>query len=81
MFNSFHVSPELQSILDQELEAEIKPRFPTGIELTMNGKCPKGATSAAACMLCDQGHLLECHFGMSCKEAQCSHYLKYPDEQ
>jgi hypothetical protein len=47
MFNSFHVSPELQSILDQELEAEIKPRFPTGIELTMNGKCPKGATSAA----------------------------------
>ena len=37
---------------------------------------------------CDDGHLTECHVGMSCEEAQCSHWNdsnlwldgKYADE-
>jgi hypothetical protein len=36
-----------------------------------------------AAMLCMEGHLLECHVGMSCMEAQCSHlarYDEYPSE-
>jgi hypothetical protein len=26
---------------------------------------------------CDDGHMTECHVGMSCAEAQCSHLAQY----
>lgn len=27
-----------------------------------------------AAMFCSEGHMLECHQGMSCEEARCSHF-------
>lgn len=27
-----------------------------------------------AAMFCMEGHMTECHSGMSCEEARCSHY-------
>lgn len=26
---------------------------------------------------CDDGHMTECHVGMSCEEAECSHLARY----
>lgn len=33
-------------------------------------RCP----DLIASLFCQTGHMLECHYPMSCKEAQCSHY-------
>lgn len=33
-----------------------------------------------AAMFCMEGHMLECHAGMSCVEAACGHLSKYDDE-
>ena len=48
--------------------------YPAGKDQILLGKCPKGATSAMACMFCTEGHVLECHAGMTCEEAECDHY-------
>jgi hypothetical protein len=49
-------------------------RYPIGINLVANGQCPKGGLSSMACMFCPEGHMTECHAGMSCEEADCDHY-------
>ncbi len=28
-----------------------------------------------AAMVCPTGHMLECHYPLSCEEAECDHYL------
>lgn len=33
-------------------------------------KCP----TPQASMFCMTGHMLECHYPLSCREAQCSHF-------
>lgn len=27
-----------------------------------------------SCMFCPYGHMLECHYPMTCEEAECDHY-------
>jgi hypothetical protein len=44
-----------------------------GITKIARGECPRGATTPMACMLCLCGHMLECHYPLTCEEAQCSH--------
>ena len=51
-------------------------RYPPGYRVIANGNCPFHATQTMACMFCNQGHLLECHQGMDCHEAQCDHLLQ-----
>jgi hypothetical protein len=34
--------------------------------------CP----TAMAAMLCATGHMLECHYPMTCREAECDHYKR-----
>jgi hypothetical protein len=29
---------------------------------------------------CDEGHLTECHAGMTCEEAECSHFIQYIED-
>ena len=48
---------------------------PRGVDLVAAGKCPYGAISPVACMLCQEGHILDCHAGQTCEEARCSHYI------
>ena len=43
-------------------------------EQTPNCRC-RGNPMAA--MFCMQGHMLECHVGMDCATAKCSHLAKY----
>ena len=42
--------------------------------------CP----NLAAAFFCQTGHMLECHYPLTCDEARCSHLAKYdgysPDE-
>lgn len=33
-------------------------------------------TDPRQAFFCMQGHLTECHVGMTCEEARCSHYLR-----
>jgi hypothetical protein len=49
-------------------------RFPTGIDQIKNGLCPMKALGPHACMFCQFGHLLECHYPHTCEEAECDHY-------
>lgn len=55
-------------------ELEANSRFPTGIGRIARGECPIGGVLPMACMLCSYGHMLECHYPMTCEEARCSHY-------
>lgn len=55
-------------------EIEAHSRFPTGIGRIERGECPRGFRSLMACILCPNGHLLECHFPHTCEEVECSHY-------
>jgi len=48
-------------------------RYPAGVDLIKTGKCPAGRVFRWTCMFCDEGHMLECHYGMTCEEAQCDH--------
>jgi len=38
-------------------------------------ECPieKGRVQPMQCMFCSYGHMVECHYPLSCDEAQCSH--------
>ncbi len=51
--------------------------YPSGIKLIERGECPKGAVSPMSGILCMSGHLLECHWPVSCEEANCSHLKQY----
>lgn len=50
-------------------------RYPRGVDLVGSGLCPIGGASPMACMVCEFGHMLECHFPFRCREAECCHSL------
>ncbi|MBA7639528.1 hypothetical protein ES703_47187 [subsurface metagenome] len=45
-----------------------------GVIKISTGKCPLGAVSPMACMVCCFGHMTDCHYPLTCQEANCSHY-------
>ena len=49
-------------------------RYPRGIDLIAQGTAPCRAISPIACTFCTEGHMTECHSGMTCEEAECDHY-------
>lgn len=60
-------------------EFETIAQHSSGLGLVEKGMCPIGATLSIYCTTCPNGHLLECHYPMTCKEAKCSHYLAYKE--
>ncbi len=56
------------------LDAEQRLGHPTGIGRIDRGQCPRGAVSPLVCILCEFGHMLDCHYPLTCQEAECSHY-------
>lgn len=48
-----------------------------GILRIKEGTCPLNATNPIACMFCQFGHMLECHYPENCEESQCSHLEQY----
>ncbi len=70
------ISPKNQDNNQSEINIpKLLRRFPSGIDLIKQGKCPKGYTGALSCMFCNEGHMLECHAGLTYEQAQCSHYI------
>lgn len=55
-------------------EAEKKLGHATGIGRIDRGECPMHAVSPVACTFCSYGHMLDCHYPMTCEEAECSHF-------
>jgi hypothetical protein len=45
-----------------------------GVIKTTTGQCPLDHTSPMACMFCHYGHMTNCHYPLSCAEANCSHF-------
>ena len=45
-----------------------------GAVKTSTGQCPLGGASPMSCMFCQFGHMTDCHYPLSCEEANCSHY-------
>jgi len=42
-------------------------------------KCPMNNNERVLpmnCMFCTYGHMTDCHFPLSCEEAECSHYTQ-----
>lgn len=33
------------------------------------------------CMFCSYGHMLECHYPLTCEEAECDHYKAELEEE
>lgn len=54
-------------------------KFEPGIARIVAGECPLKAKSAMACTFCQVGHMLECHYSLTCEQAQCSHYQREAD--
>lgn len=52
-----------------------------GAVKTSLGECPLGGASPMACMFCWYGHMTECHYPLTCEEAQCSHYQAEMDAE
>jgi hypothetical protein len=50
-------------------------------ELGVKGNPQCHCPHPMAAMFCMEGHMLECHAGMSCVEAQCSHYKRACDDE
>jgi hypothetical protein len=64
--------------MDQETRKHLEEiaktaKYKPGIWLIDQGKCPAGAKHAVACTFCPLGHSLECHYPMTCQQAECSH--------
>ena len=38
------------------------------------GQCPLGHASPMACMFCEFGHMTDCHYPLTCEQADCSHH-------
>jgi hypothetical protein len=57
-------------------EAEKLLGHATGIGKIQRGECPFHAFSPMACMFCFYGHMLSCHYPLTCDEAKCEHYLE-----
>lgn len=59
-----------------------------GVCRALGARVPEGGTkaleanpacvcpTAMAAMFCATGHMLECHYPMSCSEADCGHYQR-----
>lgn len=45
-----------------------------GATKTLTGTCPLGGDNPMACMFCPYGHMMQCHYPLTCEEAECSHY-------
>lgn len=68
---------KVKSLVELLFQDKARPR---GVDLVAAGKCPYGANSPVACMFCQEGHILDCHAGMTCEQARCSHHLQEAED-
>lgn len=56
-------------------------KYEPGMTKITEARCPIGATNPIACWPCLYGHATECHYPLSCEEAQCSHLVRIDEEE
>jgi len=59
---------------DEAKETASKEVDSLGAVKTSTGQCPMGGTSPMACMFCQFGHMTDCHYPLTCEQANCSHF-------
>ena len=84
MSNEFNVAKAIEDtekvLVDAGIPAEEAKRqateqvFSMGVTKTLQGDCPRGGASPMACMFCQFGHMTDCHYPLTCEEADCSHH-------
>lgn len=52
-------------------------KYPPGFLKIRHERCELKAAHEGACMFCQFGHIMECHYKMRCDEAMCSHMERY----
>lgn len=50
-------------------------------DLSPHCACADSGPRAARAMLCQSGHLTECHAPLTCEEAACSHLRRYYEDE
>lgn len=55
-------------------------KFEPGIARIAAGECPLNAKSAISCQFCHYGHMLECHWNLTCSQANCSHLVNCDED-
>jgi len=70
---------KMGNFMDQKTKGNLEQmekssRFVPGVLKIERGECPLGPGTPMKCMFCPYGHMLECHYPMTCDEAMCSHY-------
>lgn len=69
--------PALDDLTRKRIEEiEARSKYRTGLGTIDRGECPRGYGHAVACASCPYGHILECHYPLSCKDAFCQHYQR-----
>jgi hypothetical protein len=62
--------------LHQQISSEGNFRLGTMEDINPDCTC----TNPMQAFMCAEGHLTECHKGMNCEEAECSHLAQYDEE-
>lgn len=55
-------------------------KYEPGVAKIRALKCPRHTVHPISCMFCPYGHMLACHYPMTCEEAECEHYQQEMDE-
>ena len=55
-------------------EIERQSGKPSGVGKMDRGECPLGCINTLGCFFCSYGHILHCHYPLTCDEAECGHY-------
>lgn len=74
-----HICAGEPGILEFFRMLPIDGKFTPGIAKIAARECPVNAKSAMACTCCPFGHMLECHYSLTCEQAECSHYQREAD--
>lgn len=75
-----HIQFGEPGILEFFMMLPLDGKYEPGIARIAAGECPLNGKSAMACQFCPVGHMLECHYNMTCSEAECSHLAKYDED-
>ncbi len=63
--------------IEEFLKMMILGKYVPGVLKVRFGRCDLKALNELACMFCQFGHMLECHYPDDCIKAKCSHLERY----
>lgn len=67
-------------ILDFLRMLPLDGKYEPGLVRIKTGTCPMKSSHPMSCMFCMCGHMLSCHYPMTCEEAECDHYQREQED-